>query len=67
MAGKSLFAHMKSQLEATRRQIREAVIDFSIPDDKVLELRADPRQLFEEVKELERKSAKKGLFRFLGL
>ncbi len=66
MAGKSLLAHMKSQLDATRRQIREAVIDFSIPDDEVLELRTDTRQLFEEVKELERKSGKKGLFRFLG-
>ena len=31
MAGKSLLAHMKSQLDATRRQIREAVIDFSYP------------------------------------
>ena len=66
MAGKSLLAHMESQLDVSRRQIREAAIDFTIPDDKVLELRADTRQLFEEVKELERKSGKKGLFRFLG-
>ena len=43
MAGKSLLAHMESQLEAARRQIRDAVVDFSIPDDKVLEFRADAR------------------------
>ena len=66
MAGISLLAHMESQLEAARRQIRDVVIDFSIPDDKVLELRADARRVLEEVKELERKSGKKGLFRFLG-
>jgi hypothetical protein len=66
MAGISLLTHTGSELEAARRQIRDAVIDFSIPDDNVLELRADARRIFEEVKELERKSAKKGLFGFLG-
>jgi hypothetical protein len=66
MAGISLLAHMESQLEAARRQMRDVVIDFSIPDDKVLELRADARRVLEEVKELERKSANKGLFGFLG-
>ena len=66
MAGISLLAHMESQLEAARRQIRDAAIDFSIPDDNMLELRADARRVLEEVNELKRKSAKKGLFGFLG-
>jgi hypothetical protein len=66
MAGKSLLTHMETRLEAARRQIRDAVIDFSVPDEKVLELRADARRVLEEVKDLERKSTKNGLFGFLG-
>ena len=45
MAGISLLAHMESQLEAARRQIQDAAIDFSIPDVNVLELRADARRV----------------------
>jgi len=57
---------MKSKLDLARREMRGAVINLDVPDDKLLELRADTRRLFEEVKELERKVAKKGLFGFLG-
>ena len=67
MTGRSLVAHMESQLEAARRQLRDAVIDFSLPDDKILELRADVRRVMEQVQELQRTSAKRGLFGFLGL
>jgi hypothetical protein len=67
MTGRSLVAHMESQLEAARRQLRDAVIDFSLPDDKVLELRADVRRVMEQVQELQRTSAKRGLFGLLGL
>jgi hypothetical protein len=67
MTGRSLVAHMESQLEAARRQLRDAVIDFSLPDDKVLELRADVRRVMEQVQELQRTSAKRSLFGFLGL
>jgi predicted ribonuclease toxin of YeeF-YezG toxin-antitoxin module len=57
---------MKSKLDLARREMRGAVINLDVPDDKLLELRADTRRLFEEVKELERKAAKKGLFGILG-
>ena len=66
MAGDSILTHMKSKLDLARREMRGAVINLDVPDDKLLELRADARRLFEEVKELERKAAKKGLFGFLG-
>ena len=66
MAGDSILAHMKSKLDLARREMRGAVINIDVPDDRLFELRADTRRLFEEVKELERKAAKKGLFGFLG-
>ena len=66
MAGDSILARMKSKLDLARREMRGAVINLDVPDDKLLQLRADTRCLFEEVKELERKAAKKGLFGFLG-
>jgi hypothetical protein len=66
MAGDSILAHTKSKLHLARREMRGAVINLDVPDDKLLELRADTRRLFEEVKELERKATKKGLFGFLG-
>ena len=66
MAGDSILAQMKSKLDLARREMRGAVINLDVPDDKLLELRADTRRLFEEVKELERKATKKGLFGFFG-
>jgi len=41
---------MKSKLDLARREMRGAVINLDVPDDKLLELRADTRRLFEEVK-----------------
>ena len=66
MAGDSILAHMKSKLDLARREMRGAVINLDVADYKLLELRADARRLFQEVKELERKAAKKGLLGFLG-
>jgi hypothetical protein len=66
MAGDSILAQMKSKLDLARRELRGAVINLDVTDDNLLELKADTRRLFEEVKELERKAAKKGLFGFLG-
>jgi hypothetical protein len=66
MARDSILAQMKSKLDLARRELRGAVINLDVPDDNLLELRADTRRLFEEVKELERKATKKGLFGFLG-
>ena len=46
MAGNSILAHMKSKLDLARREMRGAVINLDVPDDKLLELRADARRLF---------------------
>ena len=66
MAKDSLLAHMKSKLDLACGEMRGAVIDFSIPDEKLLELRANARRILEEVQQFERKAAKGGLFGFLG-
>ena len=50
-------------LNAARGELRAAIINFSIPDEKVLELRARFRRAEEEVREMTRK---KGLLGFLG-
>ena len=54
----STHAATQSKLDDTRRALREAAIDFSVPDDKLLEL----RRAFAE---LDRKAAKKDLFGLL--
>ncbi len=54
----SLLQHMKSDLEAARRQLGLAAMDFSTPDETLLELRAKLRSLQEEVAAMERKSKK---------
>jgi len=66
MARNSFVAITQSRLDDARRQLRGAVVDFDLPDEKILELRADARRAFEELKELDRKARKKGLFSFLG-
>jgi hypothetical protein len=67
MARNSLLDHVKSQLELLRGELRGAIIDFTVPDEKVLELRKDARRLLDDLKALERKAAKKGLFGFFGI
>jgi hypothetical protein len=67
MARNSLIAFAQAKLDETRRQARDAVVDFSIPDETVLELRKEARRAYEELKEFDRRVAKKGLFSFLGL
>ncbi len=63
MARNSLLDHVKSQLEVLPGELRGAIIDFTVPDEKVLQLRAEARRLLDDVKELERKTGKKGWFR----
>jgi hypothetical protein len=58
-------AYGQSRLEDARRVLRETAVDFSVPDDKLLELRESARRVAGELKELDRKAAKKGLFGFL--
>ena len=54
----STHAAKQSKLDDARRTLREVAIDFSVPDDKLLEL----RRAFAE---LDRKAAKKDLLGFL--
>jgi len=67
MASRSLIAFAQAQLDDARRALRDAATDFTVSDEKVLELRAAARRAYEELAELDRKAAKRGLFSFLGL
>jgi hypothetical protein len=46
-------------LNATRREVRDAIVNFDILDDKVLELRETARRAFEELHDFDRQAAKK--------
>lgn len=61
---KSLLQFAKVRFEDARRQLGLAAMDFSIPDDRFLEMRSEARQMQDEVKKLERKS--KSLLGLLG-
>ncbi len=62
MATKSLAAYAQEKHQEARRNLGLAAIDFSIPDEKILEIREALRQ---EAQQLKKK--KKGLLGFLGL
>ena len=55
----------QSRVEDFQSVLLEAVEDFSIPDDKLLELRENARREFKKLKELNRKGAMKRFFDFL--
>jgi hypothetical protein len=67
MAKNAFVAYGQVRLDEARRALHDAVDDFSVPDQRVLELRENARRAFDELKELDRKAAKKGFFAFLGL
>jgi len=55
------------RLDAARREIKAAVIDLDVSDEKLLELRANARAAYEELRALDAKLLKKGvlsLFKF---
>jgi hypothetical protein len=54
----SLLQAVKADFEAKRRQLGLAAMDFSLPDDTLVELRAELRRLQDEVRTLEKKSKK---------
>ncbi len=62
MAKNSLIAFLQSKLDEARRDLKAAAIDFEIPDEKILELRANARRVFFELKEQDRQAVRKGLF-----
>ncbi len=61
----ALIADAQARLDDARRQLRLAAINFDVPDDELLELRARARTVYNELAELDRKRLKKGLFGFL--
>ena len=65
MARNSLVAFGQQRLDQARRALHDAVDDFRVPEDKVIELRKDAQRAFEELKELDRKAVKGGFFGFL--
>jgi hypothetical protein len=61
MAKNSLIALLQEKLDAARRELRSAAVDFDISDEELLELRASARRIFSELKEQDRLAAQKGL------
>ena len=65
MARNPLVAYGQQRLDGARRALHDAVDDFNVTDDELLELRKKAQHAFEELKELDRKAAKGGFFGFL--
>ncbi len=64
MAQKNLADYIQEQLAGARRNLALFAIDFSIPDEKILELRKSVRR---EAADVQRLKKKKGFLGFLGL
>ncbi|GLI94650.1 hypothetical protein [Methylocystis echinoides] len=54
----ALLNYMKADFAEKRRQLGLAAMDFSLPDDRLIELRAELRRLQDEVQAFEKKSKK---------
>jgi hypothetical protein len=65
MAKRPLIALLQSKLDQARKELRAAVVDFDIPDEKLLELREAARQTFNELKEQDRIYERKGFLESL--
>jgi hypothetical protein len=61
MGADSRVIFAQKRFDAARREIREAVVDFGVSDEKLLELRANARQAHEELRALDRQNLKSGL------
>jgi hypothetical protein len=61
----ALIADAQARLDESRRRLRLAAINFEVPDEELLALRADARKIYEELAALDRKKLKKGLLSFL--
>lgn len=59
-------AEAQKKLDAARRELKAAAINFDIPDEALLALRADARKVYEELSVLDQKLIKRqGFFGFL--
>lgn len=61
MTANARITFAQNWLDAARREIKQAVIDFSVPDEKLLALRANAREAYQELQALDRKTLRKGL------
>ena len=61
----ALIADAQARFNEARRELRVAALDFDVSDEKLLELRANARSVFTELKELDRRLTKKGLLGWL--
>lgn len=61
----ALIADAQARLDQARRELKSAVLDFDVSDETLLEIRAAARKVYDELKELDRKKLRKGLFGFL--
>ena len=61
----ALVADAQKRLDTARRELKSAVLDFDLPDEKLLEMRAAARKVYDELSALDRKMLKKGFFGFL--
>jgi hypothetical protein len=64
MANRNIVRLLETKFDEAQRDLRSAVIDFKIGDDKLLELRAAVRRAEQDLQEAKRK---KGLLGILGL
>ena len=67
MARNSLVAFAQTRFDEARRKAQEALVDFNVADEMVLELREAAKRAYAELKELDRQAAKRGFFSLLGL
>lgn len=61
----ALVADAQKRLDQARRELKSAVLDFDLSDEKLLEMRAAARKVYDELSELDRKMLKRGFFGFL--
>ncbi|MEF3365349.1 hypothetical protein V3H18_02255 [Methylocystis sp. 9N] len=61
----ALIADAQARLDQARRELKSAVLDFDVSDEKLLEMRVAARKVYDELKQLDRKKLKSGLFGFL--
>jgi hypothetical protein len=61
----ALIADAQARLDEARRELRLAAVNFEVPDEQLLELRANAKKIYDELAALDRKMLKRGLFRSL--
>jgi hypothetical protein len=60
-----LIADAQARLDQARRELKSAVLDFDVSDENLLEMRSAAHRVYDELKALDRRKLKGGLFGFL--